>query len=357
MAPIAPIKVFIAGVTGYVGSTILDLLLNKERTTALDTPGIPPRFTFRALVRSPEKAEKDIRPLGVEPIIGSLDDLDILEREAQNADVVLSVADADHLPSIKAILKGLKHTPRPADGRKRPILIHTSGTAILFDDAFGAFSSTTIYHDNDTATLASIPVTQYHRDVDLEVMSPSLVGHVDTYIVAPPTIWGYGTGAGNHNSIQIPLQVSNSLRHKKALQVGKGLNVWSKVHVVDLAHLYVLLLEGALSEPQEGVGKLPKNEDAYYFAQEGDDFKYGEVAQEIAHSFKRLGINDSDAVTSTSREEELKLWSAPAGLFIGGNSRSRAVKGRELLGWEPKYTDFKGYIAEEVHRQVELQKK
>ncbi|KAF9439170.1 hypothetical protein BGZ76_010069 [Entomortierella beljakovae] len=353
----APIKVFITGITGYIGSTTLDLLLNKERTAALDAPGIPPRFTFRALVRSPEVAEKDIRPLGVEPIIGSLDDLDILEREAQNADIVLSFADADHLPSIKAILKGLKHTPRPADSRKRPILIHTSGTGVLLDNAFGAFSSTTIYHDNDTALLSSLPPTQLHRDVDLEVISPSLVGHVDTYIVAPPTIWGYGTGAGNHISHQIPLQVRVSLKNKQALQIGNGLNIWSKVHVIDLAHFYVTLLEHAMTEPQEGVGKLPKNEDAYYFAQEGDDFKYGEVAQEIAHSFKRLGINDSDAVTSTSQEEELKWWPAKSGIFIGGNSRSRSVKGRELLGWEPKYTDFKGYIAEEVHRQVELEKK
>ncbi|KAF9116662.1 hypothetical protein BGX27_000581 [Mortierella sp. AM989] len=347
----APIRVFITGVTGYVGSTTIDLLLRKETTAS--------RYTFRALVRSPEKAERDVRPLGIEPVLGSLDDVELLTREASNADVVLSMADADHLASIQAILKGLQHRPRPADGRKRPILIHTSGTGVLLDDAFGNVSGTTIYHDNDLALLSALGPQQPHRVVDLEIISPKLVGHVDTYIVAPPTIWGFGTGPGNHNSIQIPRHVATSLKHKQALQIGQGLNYWSKVHVVDLAHVYVSLLERALQEPQDeqsGHGTLPKNEDAYYFAQEGEDFTYGEVAQEIAKVFQQTGINDTGSVVSTSREEELKYWPANSGFLLGGNSRSRAVKAKELLEWEPKYTDFKGYIAQEIHRQRDLQK-
>ncbi|KAF8981978.1 hypothetical protein BGZ46_001985 [Entomortierella lignicola] len=346
----APIRVFIAGVTGYIGSTAIDLLLSKENTAS--------RFTFRALVRSPEKAEKDIRPLGIEPVIGSLDDSELLTREASNADVVFNFADADHLPATQAILKGLQHRPRPADGRKRPILIHTSGTGVLLDGAFGSFASETIYHDNDLALLSTLGPKQPHRNVDLEIISPKLVGVVDTYIVLPPTIWGFGTGPGNHNSIQVPKMVANSLKHKQVYQIGEGLNYWSKIHVIDLAHLYISLLERALQEPQDdqAKGTLPKNEDAYYFAQDGDDFTYGEVAQEIANIFQRTGINSSGSVISTSKEDELKYWPKGSGGLLGGNSRSRAVKARELLGWEPKYTDFKGYIAEEVHRQRDLQK-
>ncbi|KAF9184462.1 hypothetical protein BGZ51_003322 [Haplosporangium sp. Z 767] len=351
----APIKVFITGVTGYIGSTVTDLLLHKEDTAS--------KYSFRALVRSPEKAENDIRPLGIVPVLGSLDDQDLLEKEAANADVVLSLADADHLKSIQAILKGLKHRPRPHDGRRRPILIHTSGTGVLLDEAYGSRSSDTIYYDNDVAQLSTLGPKQPHRNVDLEVISPSLVNVVDTYIVAPPTIWGFGTGPGNHNSIQIPQQIRASLKHRQALQIGEGLNIWSKVHVVDLAHLYVRLLERALQEPQDDNSNqtdksrppLPKNEDAYYFVQEGDDFKYGEVAQEIAKVFKNIGINDSGAVKKTTPEEEATYWPPGSGFLLGGNSRSRAVKARELLGWEPKYTDFAGYIAEEVHRQVKLQ--
>ncbi|KAG0258990.1 hypothetical protein BG011_002885 [Mortierella polycephala] len=351
----APTKVFITGVTGYIGSTAIDLLLHKKDTAS--------KYSFRALVRSPEKAENNIRPLGIVPVLGSLDDLDLLEKEAANADVVLSFADADHLKSTQAILKGLKHRPRPQDGRRRPILIHTSGTGVLLDGAYGSRSSDVIYYDNDVAQLSTLGPDQPHRIVDLEIISPSLINVVDTYIVAPPTIWGFGTGPGNHNSIQIPHMVRASLKHQQALQIGDGLNIWSKVHVIDLAHLYVSLLESALQEPQDDNSSqtdikhlpLPKNDDAYYFVQEGKDFKYGEVAQEIAKIFKNIGINEHGTVKKTTPEEEAAYWPPGSGLLLGGNSRSRAIKARELLRWEPKYTDFNGYIAEEIHRQVNLQ--
>ena len=345
----APIKVFITGVTGYIGSTTLDLLLNKETTAG--------RFSFRALVRSKEKAEKDIRPLGIEPIIGDLDSLDLLEAEAAKADVVLSFADADHLPSIQAILKGLSHRPRAENGRRRPIFIHTSGTGVLLDGAGGKFASSEIYYDNDVAQLSALPPTQIHRGVDLELLDPKLKGVVDTYIVAPPTIWGFGTGPGNHNSIQIPVMVATALKHQQAFQIGEGKNIWSGVHVIDLAHFYILLLERALQEPvDDSVTNpdrvaLPKNEDAYYFVQSGDDFTYGSVAQEIAKVFAQIGINDSGAVNSVDEDEEDAYWRAGARIAVGGNSRSRAVKAREILGWEPKHEDFNGYIFEEILRQ------
>lgn len=346
------LRVFVLGATGYIGSTFLDLLLRKESTARL--------YTFRALVRSQEKADKDIRPQGIEPIIGSLNDVALIENEAANADIVINFADADHLTSVQAILRGLSQRPRREEGRRRPILIHTSGTGVLLDGANGQFASDTIYYDNDVAQLNTLEISQLHRVVDVEIINPALVGVVDTYIVAPPTIWGFGTGRGNTNSIQIPHQIANSLKHGQAMQIGKGLNIWSKVHVIDLAHFYISLLERATQEPQDPDGvyplgyPLPKNEDAYYFVQEGDDFAYGDVAKEIAKVFKRLRINDSGAVKGTAPEEEAAYWPEASNVLLGGNSRSRAVKAREILGWEPKYTDFVGYIDQEIHRQKDL---
>ncbi|KAI7829741.1 NAD-P-binding protein [Gamsiella multidivaricata] len=343
-----PLRVFVTGATGYIGSTAIDLLLHKGTTPSL--------YSLRALVRSPKKASL-ILPLGIEPILGSLDDLALLEQESAQADVVLSFADADHLPSIQAILRGLSQRPRPDGGRKRPILIHTSGTGVLLDNAYGAYGTETIYYDNDLAKLNSLAPSQPHRNVDLEIISPALVGLVDTYIVAPPTIWGQGTGPGNHTSIQIPLQVRASLLHSQAMQLGQGLNVWSKIHVIDLAHLYLSLLERALQEPQDDsiTGTLPKNQDAYYFCQEGEDFSYGDVAKEIAKAFKDLGINDSGTVRGTKPEEESALWLEGAAGSIGGNSRSRAIKAREILGWVPEFKDFAGYIHDEIKRQLKEQ--
>ncbi|KAF9081361.1 hypothetical protein BGX23_000968 [Mortierella sp. AD031] len=348
----AALRVFVLGATGYIGSTFLDLFL-KKKTTARD-------YAIRALVRSQEKADKDIRPQGIEPVLGSLDDIALIEDEAANADIVINFADADHLASTQAILRGLAQRPRREEGRRRPILIHTSGTGVLLDGALGKFASDTIYYDNDVAQLNTLEISQPHRIVDVEIINPALVGVVDTYIVAPPTIWGFGTGRGNTNSIQIPLQIATSLKHGQALQIGQGLNIWSKVHVIDLGHFYISLLERAVQEPQDeseaypAEFPLPKNEDAYYFVQEGKDFAYGDVAKEIAKVFQRIGINDSGAVNGTNPEEESTYWPEGAGWLLGGNSRSRAVKAKEILGWEPKLTDFAGYIDAEIRRQKAL---
>ncbi|KAG0080998.1 hypothetical protein BGZ93_002805 [Podila epicladia] len=155
--------------------------------------------------------------------------------------------------------------------------------------------------------------------------------------------------------------VESSLKHKQALQIGKGLNYWSKIHVLDLAKFYTSLFGHALNEPQDESSSggqdqvsLPKNEDAYYFVQEGDDFQWGEVAQEIAKHFQQLGINDTCLVKGTSPEEEAMYWEPGMSGYLGGNSRSRAIKGKEFLAWGPSYTDFKSYIAEEIQYQRRL---
>ena len=183
MAPIQPTRVFIIGGTGYVGATVTGQLLASDPDKT--------KYSIRSLCRSPEKAEKDLVPLGIVPVHGTLDDLALLEKEASNADVVLSIADCDHMTSVQALLRGLQHRPRlDGNSRKRPILIHTSGACVLLDEAHGEYGSDTIYYDNDAAQLATLGVDQYHRAVDLEVLSPGLRGVADTYIVVPPAILG-----------------------------------------------------------------------------------------------------------------------------------------------------------------------
>ncbi|KAG0288017.1 hypothetical protein BGZ98_004412, partial [Dissophora globulifera] len=94
-------------------------------------------LTVRALVSFQEKAECDIRAFVVEPVIGSLEDYDLLTPEAGQSDV-LNFTDADNLTTIKAILKSLQHCPHRHDAaRKQSIMIHTSGIGVLLDNAHG----------------------------------------------------------------------------------------------------------------------------------------------------------------------------------------------------------------------------
>ncbi|KAF9279333.1 hypothetical protein BGZ74_002876 [Mortierella antarctica] len=193
---------FFTGITGYVGGAFFDQWLNKGN--------VRNDFSTRALVRSADVAENSIRPWGVEYVIGSLDDSHLLIRECANADIVLDFATLGPFTSVKAILKGLSEHRQPS-GSARPILIHTSGTGVLCDSAFGYYASEHIYYDSDVQKLSTLAIEQSRRIMDLEILSPSLVGRVDTYVVAPPMIRGYGTGPVNQNTIRIPMLVKASL--------------------------------------------------------------------------------------------------------------------------------------------------
>jgi len=57
-------------------------------------------------------------------VTGTLEDSDLLEEEASQADIILHFASSDHVGAAQAIKKGLE---RGAGG----IWIHTSGTDIL----------------------------------------------------------------------------------------------------------------------------------------------------------------------------------------------------------------------------------
>ena len=115
------------------------------------------------------------------------------------------------------------------------------------------------------------------------------------------------------------------------------------------------MLERALQEPVDddtaataGKAPLPKNEDGYYFAQAGDDFRWGDYAQIVAGAFKELGVNPSGEVVPLLREEADALFSPMYAQLIGANSRCRTVKAKEILGWDPKRLDFASHAAEEL---------
>lgn len=110
----APTSVFLIGATGYIGGFVLALLLQAPKGT----------YTISALVRSKQKTPL-LEKIGVRPVLGSLSDLEALEREAASHDVTIHTADADDLPAAKALLRGLRRSS------EKKIYIHTSGTGVL----------------------------------------------------------------------------------------------------------------------------------------------------------------------------------------------------------------------------------
>jgi uncharacterized protein YbjT (DUF2867 family) len=155
------INIFITGVTGYIGGSILTALLQHPNAS---------NFNITALVRGDNERVKKLSSLNVTPLIGSNDSFEIIEKAASESHVVIHTANsADDLPSAKAIISGLnkrtKQTGKPA------IYIHTSGTGVLIEDVRGKKGSDIVYNDLDSAQINGLPDSQLHRNVDLVVIN------------------------------------------------------------------------------------------------------------------------------------------------------------------------------------------
>lgn len=296
-------NIFLTGATGYIGGTVAARLISAGHRV-------------RGLVRNSEKAGL-LRNFGIEPVPGSLDDADLLTREARQADGVVNTANSDHMPSVRAFVAALA-----GSGKQ---LVHTSGSSVIGDDARGNRVSEAIF-DEDTPFVVA-PAKQPRRDIDLMVLGAARSG-VRSAVICPTIIYGIGRGA-NPQSVQIPFLADNARRHGFVQVVGQGVNRWSTVHIDDLVELYLLVLE-----------KAPAG--AFYFAENGET-SFGEIGEAIA---ARLGLGPVQSLPAESAAE--KWGESRAYYSFGSNSRVRAKRARRELGWAPRHASVISWILSEL---------
>jgi nucleoside-diphosphate-sugar epimerase len=214
--------------------------------------------------------------------------------------------------------------------------IHTSGTGLLTwetaeKNAYGT-ELPKVYDDWESIKeVTSIPDSALHRLVDKIVLRMSSINPqaVRTAIVCPPCIYARGRGPDNQRSLQVYEAAKAILKRRKAFLPMKGQNIWQEVNVHDLSDLYVLLGEAAAV----GGGNATWNEDGYYFAENGS-FVWKDVFQEIARIAKKKGLIESEEIPSISADELAAIH--PFAIYIwASNSRGKAIRARQLLGWEP----------------------
>ncbi|KAG6808293.1 hypothetical protein H0H92_004623 [Tricholoma furcatifolium] len=319
-------NILFTSVTGYIGGSVLLRFLARPDVSSLK---------ITALIRSPEKAAK-FATFGVNPVVGSHTDHALLENLASEADVVISIADSDYVPAIRALLRGLEKRHK-ATGRV-PIFIQTSGTGVLADNAKGEHATETVYDDADAAQIESLALSQPHRPVDVELDAADEKGYVRTYIILPSTIYGIvnnkftAVGIQNPRSIQLPALVNASLARGQGGTVGAGKNLWNNVAIDDIADLYLVLYDSIQKDPH-GTGH---GREGYYFGENGTHSLY-EVGKVIAETLYAAGKGQSPEPTPFTKEEIKQLGEFFAYSALGSNSRAIANRSRSI-GWKPRYT-------------------
>ncbi|KAE8356168.1 hypothetical protein BDV28DRAFT_127762 [Aspergillus coremiiformis] len=328
-------KVFLTGVTGYIGGDVFYAIHRAH-----------PNWQYSVLVRSKDKAAQVASKYpNVRIVDGDLNSANIIEEEVKNADIVLNCADCDHVASAEAIAKGAAHhTPT------QPVwLIHTSGTGILTVEDFrtntwGLYRSKEHNDWDGVHELLNLPDDSLHRNVDKIIIEAGQrkPQSVNTAIVCPPTIYGSGRGPVNQKSIQVYLLAAAVLKREKGFLVGEGKNIWHAVHVEDLSDVYRALADAAAA----GGGKATWNDKGYYFA-ENRQFVWGDIQREVARVAYEKKLIPSPDVESLSDAQITEL--NELGLYAwGSTSRGQALRARQLLGWSPNKPSLEELIPEIV---------
>jgi nucleoside-diphosphate-sugar epimerase len=292
-------KIFVTGASGYIGGSVAAALVaNGDHV--------------RGLVRSSDKADA-VAACGVAPVLGSLDDADLLQAEAQAADAVVNAASSDHRGAVEALIAALAGSGKP--------FIHSSGSSIVADMAMGEPSARVF---DEATPIAPLPERAGRVAIDKLVQTAPGIRSV---VLCNSMIYGNALGPPAQ-SVQLPALVRQARASGVARYVGRGLNRWSNVHVADVAALYAL-----------AIAKAPAG--AFMYVESGEE-ALGEIARAIG---RRLGLGPAKSLPAS---EAIAVWGRNlAALSLGSNSRVRG-KAAGDLGWVPAHRSITGWIANDL---------
>ncbi len=283
-------RVFLTGANGWIGSAVADDLLDAGHSVL-------------GLVRSREKVDA-LASKGVEPVLGSLTDLDVLRRAAGGVDGIIHTAFGLDFSQIARLAQedrvAIETFGEVFAGSDRPIVV-TSGIGQLpagetftedtrppVDPAFPRASEQTAFGLAEQGMRAS-------------VVRPARSVH----------------GLGERHGF-IPMLAGIAREKGFSAYVGDGQGLWAAVHRFDASRVFRLALE-------RGVGG-----EAYNAVAEGVPFKL--VAEAIG---RQVGV----PARSLSAKEAEQHFGGIAVWVTGGGGFSNE-KTKALLDWQPTEIDL-----------------
>ncbi|GCD33328.1 oxidoreductase [Streptomyces chrestomyceticus JCM 4735] len=286
-------RVFVTGATGFIGTAVVQDLLEAGHTVV-------------GLARS-DTAAATLRAAGAEAHRGSLDDPGGLHDGAAAADGVIHLAYrhdfSDHAAFVEAgelDLRAVEAIGKALDGTGKPFLA-TSGTLPLAAMAPGRVG---------TEDVRAEPGTDRPRlATENAVVALAGRGVRASVVRLAPSVHGEGDRGF------VPLLIDTARATGAAAYVGDGANRWPAVHRLDAARLFRLALETA-----------PAGSVLHGTAEEGVPFRA--VAEAIGAG---LGV----PVVGITAEEAGGRFGFLSGMVPVDNPTSSALT-RELVGWNPE---------------------
>ncbi len=280
-------KILIFGASGYVGSHVARHLAQNGHAVS-------------GVVRT-ENSGRIVLDLGATAIPGDMSDLAAINAMVRDHDAVIWAAQLmleDELRVTAALIDALAGSDRP--------LLFTSGTSLMSIPTGGDWDERSFAEDEPFEPRRQIAPRLEAEKIVRQAVDRGVRG----IVIRPPLIWGNG-------GCRMIADFYHSARQTGAVcHIGRGLNVYSNVHVDDLAELYRLALE-------KGRGG------ALYFAVSGE-VSYGVMARAIADSLQ-VGTR------SVTVEEGCEIWDRfMARIVLCSCSRQRSPRAREELGWKPR---------------------
>jgi nucleoside-diphosphate-sugar epimerase len=277
-------KVFVTGATGFVGSPVVQELINAGHQVL-------------GLARS-DAGAKALISAGAQVHRGDLEDMESLRSGAAAADAVIHTAfwhDRSKFPEACELDKRvIEAIGTVLQGSNRPFIVTSGvgvaqGRAATEDDP--PFATSNSYPRASEATAVAL----MERGVRASVMRLPQVHNT----MKQGLVTGLVTIARNKGV---------------SAYIGDGQNRWAAVHVLDAAHLYLLALEKGVAE-------------ARYHAVAEEGVRLKDIATAIGH-----GLNLP--VTSISQEQAQEHFGF-YGLFAGRDSPISSARTRKELGWKP----------------------
>lgn len=279
-------RVFLTGANGWIGSAIASELMDAGHSVV-------------GLVRS-RKSGDALAAVGVTPLIGSLTDLDVLRRGADDADGVIHTAFgldfSDYERLSREDVATIETFGAVYAGSERPIVV-THGLGVL--------------PAGETFTEDARPpvVPAYPRASEQTAFALAMRG-VRASVVRPArSVHGVGERHGF-----VP-QLADIAREKGfSAYVGDGRSPWPAVHRLDAARVFRLALE-------RGAGG-----EAYHPVAEGVPFRL--MAEAIG---RQLGVP-----TRSLAPDEAEPHFGALAIWLTGSGTVSSTWTRETLGWQPR---------------------